>query len=187
MAKLNEYFNYKSYFILLKTTKKWKELYCGHVCVISCILSIILITVIIRLTYIINYPKLADMLVSIDIALFPALIGLLGFLIAGIALLASVITDKALIVLDKQNIVETFVDLLFSFYFIGSILGITIFLLIVDYFLLKIPQDTYVWFFIVMLCITIYLMIYSILYTIALLGTCINTFFANIFLTFQKK
>lgn len=35
--------------------------------------------VIIGLTFIINYPKLADILASIDIALFPALIGLLGF------------------------------------------------------------------------------------------------------------
>lgn len=187
MAKLHEYFEYKSYFSLLRTSKKWRELYKGNVCLVSCILSIILFVVIIGLTYIINYSKLADILVTIDIALFPALIGLLGFLITGIALLASMITDRAIIVLDKRNMVETFVDLLFSFYFIGSVLGINIFLLIIDYFLLKIPQNTYGWFFIVLLGVTIYITFYSILYTIALLGTCINTFFASILLNFSKK
>lgn len=187
MAKLYEYFDCKSYFALLKTTKKWEELYQGHVCVISCILSVILFMVIIGLTFIINYPKLADILASIDIALFPALIGLLGFFITGIALLASVITNKSLMILDEHNIVETFVDLLFSFYFIGSVLGINIFLLIIDYFLLKIPENSYTWAFIILLGLTVYLTTYSILYTIALLGTCINTFFANIFLNSLKK
>ena len=75
MAKLHEYFEYKSYFSLLRTSKKWRELYKGNVCLVSCILSIILFVVIIGLTYIINYSKLADILVTIDIALFPALIG----------------------------------------------------------------------------------------------------------------
>ena len=183
MAKMQDYFKYNSYFSMLFQTKKYKEFYVGHVAMISFIASAILICIIVNLHYNIEPEKMTSLLSTIILAVAAGLIGLLGFLITGVSLLAVLMTEKSLEALEKKQIVDTLVEVLFSFYFAGSIIGITVFMFIVNYFVLQFELNFNNYFFFTMLILNTYFCSYSILYSVALLGSCINAFFTNIYLS----
>lgn len=83
---------------------------------------------------------------------------------------------------------------MFSFYFIGAFVLLTILLFIVAYLRLPIDlllqrllnENMYNFIInkgiVVYLLITLYSFFFSISYTVALLGTCINFFFANLYM-----
>lgn len=181
MARLQDYFKYNSYFSLL-SKEKLKELYWGHTAQISmfCVVLIDVIVYLLIYVYKVDSEKATNLLSTLCISIAPGLIGLLGFLITGVSLLAALINEKSINILDKNGVAESFVEVLFSFYFAGSIIGVAIIFLVIDYILLQYPQEFNSRFHLVVQSITVYSCCYSIFYTIGLLGSCINTFFANI-------
>lgn len=192
MAHLKYFQKYNSFCSLIKDTKKWKELYKERSSIIAIILTI---TFSCLLSYIFYYKPCAfvkEMSNLIEV-LIPALIGLLGFYIAGLAILASLIDMKTICILDKQSKIENLVGVLFCYYFAGAAILVTIIDLLFCYlcFIINLPVPVaFVYFFILMSCL---LFFFSICYTVALLGSCINFLFLMFHLqgcsgkTFEKE
>lgn len=179
MSQFKDYQSSISYFLMLKNSHKYEELYDGHVAYISIFLTGVIL-VILYWSYFLDRTIMQTAFDGILTALIGGLLGLLGFLITGLSILVSLITKKAIDKIDDANNAEHLLRLLFSFYFSGSLIAVSIFLSIMDYLILKInlPYNDLV--FISLSLVTAYLVVFSILYTVGLLGTCINIFLLNI-------
>lgn len=106
----------------------------------------------------------------------------------------SIIKPNTIENLNRRNRIHNLVGILFSFYFIGAFVLLTILLFIVAYLRLPIDlllqrllnENMYNFIInkgiVVYLLITLYSFFFSISYTVALLGTCINFFFANLYM-----
>lgn len=179
--KIKDYFDISktSYLVLLKSSGKWKELFIEKEAIISIIIAAVATS-----SLVIFYGDSIDMsfneiIKNISLEISMALIGLLGFTISGLAIFTGTITNKLVKSIDDDNKGEAIINILYSFYFIGGIDACEIFALLIVYFLsytdipfIVIP--TYIAFFIIE-----YLFNFIILYSVSLLGTCINLFLVS--------
>lgn len=194
MSKIEKYQKgYISFFEFLRDTKKYRELVKDHSSILSIILAIIFTAVLYNH---ISFDKeylnktIDPLLLSFSAGLF----SLLGVYIAGLAIFMSIIKPNTIENLNRRNRIHNLVGILFSFYFIGAFVLLTILLFIIAYFRLPIDlvlqrlvnENTYNFIVtkgvIVYLWITLFSFFFSISYTVALLGTCINFFFANLYM-----
>ncbi|MDQ0202492.1 hypothetical protein [Pectinatus haikarae] len=125
--------------------------------------------------------QMTDVIKNIFLMLVPGLIGLLGFLVAGLAMMASIITKEAILKIDEKKKSKSLVGILFSFYFEGFIVGLNIVLMILSYILVSFPQKINFYIFMILAFLISYIFWFSIIYAITLLGTCINFFFVNVY------
>ena len=171
-----------SFFSFLQLTKKYHEFVAGE-SLASCGISIFF-SMLFYLTLSIDIMN--DMLKSLFSLLVPAYIGIIGFLFSGLALMSAIITKKALKVIDKEGHIRSVVGILFSFYYCGGIILVSLaitgsFYLYSYYQNIVFPYTLcgiYLYWFIVW--ITLYFTIYSLIYTVSLLGSCIKFFFVNV-------
>lgn len=181
--KLNKMqdFDYKEtrFFRLLCTTKKWKEIYNQFESKLSLLVSITVIVILIFLFMSISqqdYNELIKELINIGLT---TVIGLLGFIISGIAIFTGTITNKLVKNIDNDDKAVSLVGILFSFYYIGVIIGIAIVLYIIMYLF----WYSYIAISVVKICVVgfvlVYLYFYSIFYSISLIGTCLKLFFVS--------
>lgn len=187
MSRLKDFYKYETFFSLLKTTKKYKELFFSHEAALTSILSIMTVLLVVYIYFNVPDIKLIDTLRNLFNLLIPALIGLLGFIIAGITLMATIISKEALKKIDELNKIEKIAGILYSFYFEGFIIGTNIMLMIYIYLILYIPMILNYYILIVLLILMSYIFWFAIVYAITLLGTCINFFFMNIYYSNQSK
>lgn len=194
MSKIEKYQKgYISFFEFLRDTKKYRELVKDHSSILSVILAIIFTAVLynhISLDKEYLNKTIEPLLLSFSAGLF----SLLGVYIAGLAIFMSIIKANTIENLNRRNRIHNLVGILFSFYFIGAFVLLTILLFIIAYFRLPIDlvlqrllnENTYNFIVtkgvIVYLWITLFSFFFSISYTVALLGTCINFFFANLYM-----
>lgn len=194
MSKIEKYQKgYISFFEFLRDTKKYRELVKDHSSILSIILAIIFTAVLynhISLDKEYLNKTIDPLLLSFSAGLF----SLLGVYIAGLAIFMSIIKPNTIENLNRRNRIHNLVGILFSFYFIGAFVLLTILLFIIAYFRLPIDlvlqrlvnENTYNFIVtkgvIVYLWITLFSFFFSISYTVALLGTCINFFFANLYM-----
>lgn len=194
MSKIEKYQKgYISFFDFLRDTKKYRELVKDHSSILSIILAIIFTAVLynhISLDKEYLNKTIDPLLLSFSAGLF----SLLGVYIAGLAIFMSIIKPNTIENLNRRNRIHNLVGILFSFYFIGAFVLLTILLFIIAYFRLPIDlvlqrlvnENTYNFIVtkgvIVYLWITLFSFFFSISYTVALLGTCINFFFANLYM-----
>lgn len=183
MAKFEDFQASISFFYLLRKSGKIKELLIGNIAYFSIVISIIIISILDA----IEQTSIVSSLDGLLSAIIGGLLGLLGFLITGLSILASLITSKAAEKIDGDNIAEELLYLLFSFYFSGSLTAIGIFLSIVDYLVLKMQLPFHYLLYIGLSIVTTYFVVFSILYAVGLLGTCINVFILNIQWNKDKK
>lgn len=183
MSNLKDFCQYNSFYSFLIKTKKYKEFFKGKVAKASIFFSIIS-TVLLYCIYI-NIPdaELINHFRNIFNMLLPALVGLLGFIVTGLALMASIITKEALIKIDKLNKVHSIVGILFSFYFEGFFIGLNIVSMLIIYFFILIPMIINFYLMLILSFIMSYIFYFAIIYAVVLLGSCINLFFVNIFYT----
>lgn len=181
MSRLKDFYKYRTFFSLLRITKKYKELFFSHEAVLTSILSIITIILIVYIYFKISDTKLIDVFKNLLNLLIPALIGLLGFIIAGITLMATIISKEALKRIDESNKIEKLAGILYSFYFEGFIIGVNIMLMIYVYLILYIPMIINFNILVIIIIIMSYIFWFAVIYAITLLGTCINFFFMNIY------
>ena len=176
--KVEDYFNDQKtgYFSLLKSSKKWKEFLTEKESMVSFFVAIIF-TVIVYAAFGTNLNEQTNELfreLSFNISL--ALIGLLGFTISGLAIFTGTITNKLVKDIDDDCKGANIINILYSFYFIGGIDAVEIILLFGVYLLTYTSFAfcicaTYIIFFIIS-----FLFLFIVLYSVSLLGTCINLF-----------
>lgn len=109
-----------------------------------------------------------------DIAI--ALIGLLGFVVTGLAILTSAISNKLMNILYQKGKVENIKKVLLSFYLLSLSIGVCIllylFLYIISFWNISINRYG----FIMVTFICTYLLLFIIFYSIALVGNCVQIF-----------
>lgn len=194
MSKIEKYQKgYISFFDFLRDTKKYRELVKDHSSISSIILSMFFTVVLYNY---ISFDKdyLNETIDSLLLSFSAGLFSLLGVYIAGLAIFMSIIKPNTIENLNRRNRIHNLVGILFSFYFIGAFVLLTILLFIVAYLRLPIDlllqrllnENMYNFIInkgiVVYLLITLYSFFFSISYTVALLGTCINFFFANLYM-----
>lgn len=177
----------------MRDTKKYRELVKDHSSILSIILSMFFTVVLYNY---ISFDKdyLNETIDSLLLSFSAGLFSLLGVYIAGLAIFMSIIKPNTIENLNRRNRIHNLVGILFSFYFIGAFVLLTILLFIVAYLRLPIDlllqrllnENMYNFIInkgiVVYLLITLYSFFFSISYTVALLGTCINFFFANLYM-----
>ncbi len=181
MGRLADYSSYYGFFSLLARTKKYQELYSGGDAIVSVFAATITTGVLCYLLDTISTASLNSLVKNVLVTVGAGLIGLLGFLVSGLAILTGVITTKVLRKLDEQKKIDDFVEILFSFYFEGAVIGITIFGLLLTYLVVHAELDNVKWVFLLTSFSLAYFFWFSIVYAVGLVGTCINVFFVNIF------
>lgn len=194
MSKIEKYQKgYISFFDFLRDTKKYRELVKDHSSILSIILSMFF-TVVLYNYILFDKDYLNETIDSLLLSFSAGLFSLLGVYIAGLAIFMSIIKPNTIENLNRRNRIHNLVGILFSFYFIGAFVLLTILLFIVAYLRLPIDlllqrllnENMYNFIInkgiVVYLLITLYSFFFSISYTVALLGTCINFFFANLYM-----
>lgn len=105
-----------------------------------------------------------------------AMIGLLGFIVAGLAILTSAITSKIMNIIKKKDKIAVIERIFLSFYLLSFITAIAImasfFLYIISFFNSKINYGVLA----IVTFIFSYLIIFIIFYSVALLGNCVQIF-----------
>ena len=184
---INDMCQNHSFLSFLLVTKKYYELISRA----SVLVVFISVALVVFFSCTINIEIMNDMLRSLFSLLVPAYIGVIGFLFSGLALMSAIITQKALKIIDEQGKIKSVTGILFSCYYCGAlILGALgfggIFYLYSYYqelykqtiaFFYSFPGVCIYW---IIVFFNIYLTIYSLLYTVSLLGSCIKFFFVNV-------
>lgn len=193
MRQLDDYFKYNSFYSLLKDTRHYRETYQSVAGKLSIFLSILATFVLVNYYHLDRdgfFKRIDDVVATFT----PGLFGLLGIYIAGVSLVLTMLSKKTIDNLDKQKKVDALVDMLFAYYFAGACLLVTIvgftflhfryaFSLLYSSFGGPVLKDWLDYFIKVAVCISFsYVFFFSLTYTVSLLGVCINTFFANIYM-----
>ena len=168
---------------MLMTTKKYKEFLFRKEAIVSLFFSLLICVVLIFLYKDVTDAAMTNTLKNILVMLIPGLIGLLGFLVTGLAMMASIITREAVRKIDEMEKAKSLAGILFSFYFEGFVIGLNILCMIFSYIILDFPASFNVYCLIGVSFFLAYIFWFSILYAISLLGTCINFFFVNVYYT----
>lgn len=180
MLDLKHFFRTNSFKSMLIDTKKYRELYKPNEAKLAMILSVIVTIVIFFLNDFIDNSEMTNLLKNIFSILISGLIGLLGFLVTGLAMMASIITKKSVENIDSLGKTKSLVGILFSFYFEGAMVGFNIVVMLIAYVVLAFPTAMMDSVLIVLTFIIAYSFFFTVLYAVTLLGSCINFFFVNV-------
>lgn len=173
---LEDYFSTEktSFLSLLKSTKKTKVLLWSGEALMSIILTVILLILINYLYKSIGDEEFNDMLKEVSIVIVPALLGMLGFIISGLAIITGTVTNKVLSSINKELKANSIISIIFTFYFVGVLIGINILLYIILYMLTYTNLPFSYLIINIYGFIAIYLLVFSVVESIALLGSCIR-------------
>ena len=176
MAKLESFTRYNSFFYLMKSTKKYKELIkeCSarFAFLFTAVLSVLFVYIFNE-----NTGEFINVAMNLIEILLPALIGLLGFYIAGLAIMASLIGKKTIELLDERSQIENLAGVLFCYYFAAAAVLITVIIFLFCYLFMVIDYQSPVWITYLCIFLSSYSFLFSICYTVSLLGSCINFLF----------
>lgn len=164
---------------LIRSTGKWKELFTQKESAISLVVSIGIVVALIYLFKTIAIDDFNELLNNILNIGITTIIGMLGFIISGIAIFTGTITNKLVNSIDADNKAVSLVGILFSFYFIGAIIGINVVGFIFMYLFSYSEINVTIWIIVVVGFLLSYLYIFSIFYSISLIGTCLKLFFVS--------
>lgn len=181
VRRVEDYFSRKEsgFLRLNKSSKKWKELYNQPESKWTIFLSFIMSGVLLIVYQNTSFNIFNEMLINILGILIGSAVGLLGFIISGLAIFTGTITSKLIKNVDDDEKFASIMGILFSFYFIGAFIGISIILYIIVYFFLWSELIFDLRLFVAMSLIVSYFFIFSILYSVSLLGTCLRLFLVS--------
>lgn len=178
---IEDYFsnNKTDFWPLLKQTEKWKEIYNQKECKISLLLTLVIIfslCLVYRRSEFDQYIILLNSLVQIIIE---STVGMLGFIISGLAIFTGTITTKLVNHINNDNKIDQLIGILFSFCFIGFIMGLSVVFYIIIYIFLSSNYQFNISKLLLFGFICSYLYLYCIFYSISLLQTCLKLFFVS--------
>lgn len=179
--KVEDYFSTEKtkFFALLKSTEKWKELYNQAESKMALLFSVVFVAIFYVVYGYSDFNEYMKMLETITMFAIESSVGMLGFIISGFAIFTGTMTHKLIKNIDSEQKIDAIIGILFSFYFIGMIIGVSILVYLVVYiFMFSDYIFTVIKLVIVALPCT-YLYIYAIFYSVSLLGTCIRIFFVS--------
>lgn len=172
--------NQKSgFFPLLKSTQKWKEFFTDKSSYIAVVVAFVMIFIfgfLYRTTEIEVFNNIIQNLMGIIIG---SLVGLLGFIISGMAIFTGTITNKLVSNIDADGKAHSLVGILYSFYFVGAVIGIAIVLFTIMYVFSYSILPVSLLAIIIIAGGLSYLFTWIIFYSVSLLGTCLKLFLVS--------
>lgn len=144
--------------------------------VVSLIVAIVFTIIMIKIIANINYEDINNLIRSLTKDVAIALIGLLGFIVTGLAILTSAISNKLMNIVYKKQKIQIIKKILLSFYFLGLIIGITIVLQFTLYLVSFFSVNINRWLLGIVTFIVTYLVTFILFYSIALIGNCVQIF-----------
>ena len=117
-------------------------------------------------------------LVTQNILLYTSmgLLGLLGFLVSGLAIISGTISNKVTFEIDAEGKFNSLISILFSYYFVGAVIAGLVVIFIGTYFIISIEAPLYKFIYIILDLILSYGFFFVIFSSVSLLGTSINIF-----------
>ena len=107
------------------------------------------------------------------------LMGLLGFTMSGLAIISGTISTQVTRRMDMESKFKFLQSILFSFWYLGLVAGLTLACLIVIYFVLMINLPFTAICFELGVFVLSYAVFFCVFYAVSLLGTCIEIFKIN--------
>lgn len=159
-------------------TNKFKELYdFGTVevraAIIVSIISIAVSTLYIKVNGINEYVSFVGTVFwNIGIAL----IGFLGFVVTGLAILTGSISGKIVNYMKKRNVYDCLYEILLSFYFIGFLIAIQIIITFLAEIIINIKLNAVFYLSVLFVFLMVYLFVFIIFYSVGLIGNCVSVF-----------
>ena len=167
-----------SFFKLIKL-KKYEDLidFRSIECIVS-IISVIFIDIIfLVLNKYIDIDTFVNEAISFVDNIGMALIGFLGFIVTGLAILTGAISSKVVKRLQNRNKMEKLEKILLSFYLLGIISAFEILCIIILHFICMIPVSSILGINIVIISLLTYLTVFIIFYAVKLIGNCLELFY----------
>lgn len=178
---LDYFTKHDRFFDFFKNTDVRKDIYSSKESAISIVLDMIFLVILI--VAMLKTSDVAILLNGIKDLLglvVGGLFGMLGFIIGGLALVVGTLNVKEVKVINEKNGFSSLLGILFRFYFVGVITAITIFLSIITYIILLIEAQ-FCWVLFILFALTlIYFVIFSIISSVMLMGSCIRLLFVKI-------
>ncbi|EPQ9625024.1 hypothetical protein ACUYVC_000056 [Staphylococcus pseudintermedius] len=175
--------NSQSFFITLFNSKRYKELYFSKEALISFLISIVL-TIFITILYCANKTSLLNNLQPLLLAILGGFIAMIAFSLSALALIISSISKENIINViqlkgekleeNSEELIDKIIAVLYRFYFSAGFNVLSVILITFMYFYLIIPIE----FCILVNCIlgffSIYILVFSLLFTLTLFSSCIK-------------
>lgn len=106
-----------------------------------------------------------------------ALIGFLGFIVTGLAILTGAISSKVVKKLQNRNKMKALEKILLSFYLVALVDAFVILAIFLVHFISRLPVDSIYGINLLISSLFVYLIIFSIFYSVKLIGNCIELFY----------
>ena len=155
------------------------------------ILFALLISIIFTSVAIFIVIKDKNLIIDFSNLILPVLIGgmftILGLSLAGLAIVTSTLGESFISTLIKENKLYSLISIIFNFYFSGFLIGTTIIVLVFALITLKVPLNFSFFFFLLLFFLSTFLFIFSTIYAIMLLGTCIRLFLVKYAIELSSK
>lgn len=148
-------------------------------CYMSFIFSIIITIVMYNLHLTNDFTSLNPMLQELFLNIGVALLGMLGFIISGLAIISGTVSNKIAHEINKEGKFQSLLSILFSFYYIGTIIAILILMYFFSYLVISLKLDFQIYVYLFLSFVLSYSLAFAVFYSVSLLGTCINMFVIN--------
>lgn len=112
-GKIDYYYEYDRYIHLLVATGKWRDLYCSKEAILCCVITIIITLLANDIYQNTNINEFLGMIRGIIPVFIGGFLSLLGFLVAGLAVLANAINNKMIYMIDEESNFDALMDGLF--------------------------------------------------------------------------
>jgi len=159
--------------------QKYKDIYdfSSLECRIALFICIILNVIFIYSIKVSNTGTIISYYISYLDNISIALIGFLGFIVTGLAILTGAISSKVVKKLQERNKIQSLEKILLSFYLLGLVSATIIIFSFVLHFL-NILDINCIWQInIILLSVISYLIVFSIFYAVKLIGNCLELFY----------
>ena len=168
------YISHDRYTDYLINTKVYRDLYRSKETLISVLFTVVIILFVINIIFGNDQEETTERLLNFVGILIGSVVGLLGFVIGGLALIVGSIGKKLIKTVDDANAFDSLINIIFRFYFVGSILGLTVIIQVVTYLILLTSYNFNFLLTIIVVFLNGYFFTFSLLASIMLMGSCIR-------------
>lgn len=172
---LQEALKYNRFHHLLRKYKKYRFIYWSKQALLSLIITIT-ITALMRMVAIESIEEANVLSRTLITAFISGMLTILALSLTGLAIIVSSFSEKFLTIVIRESKLNSFVSILFNFYFAGFVIGVSVLLLTISYIVLSISMPFSLGLYSFLIFTTTYSVFFSIIFSIMLLGTCIRMF-----------
>ncbi|MBC2581389.1 hypothetical protein [Clostridium sp. DJ247] len=126
-----------------------------------------------------NDTSITSILLNLMLYIGSGLISMLGFIISGLAIASGTINNKIAHRMNIKGKFDSILAILFSFYYIGRVIGLVIICYFLAYIVVSIDLPIISWLYFIVAFILAYGFLFSVFYSVSLLKTCLNLFVLN--------